>query len=526
MNTTPVSSTASPPLGSPERSEAIARIRSLLERADYSAAGIAGAGVDVGLGVRATDVPTLRRALAGGEPVASLVRLFVLGDDVPANDLERRIGRGVAALEAVRFVERRGEAIVPLLRLTPWRGFVVAHDADPAGELWPTHVAGPTPAGDTLADLTVRRPVATALDIGSGSGVLSLLAARHAMTVVATDLNPAAIAYTALNAELNGLANIETREGDLFEPVGPGRHDLIVSNPPFVIAPDTGHIFRHSSLPRDHISRAVVRGAAERLTEGGFAHVLCNWISAPGAPSAAVVDEWVAGTGCDALILIHGAEDPLAYAIRWNLRAQQLAPAAYPGTLDRWLAYFAAQGIESVTSGAIILRRRNGSNWRHTLEIKVEKRGPAGEQIEAVFRAQDYLATVGNDQEMLDARFAVDAPHRLDQALVSADGGYVIESATLVLQQGVGIPVAIDPDLIPVLLRFDGSQTVGEIVAEVAEGTGVHRGQLTARTLRLVRTLLEGGFAEPRSADDGPRAAADAGEPAGDPGADDRGISA
>jgi methylase of polypeptide subunit release factors len=374
----------------------------------------------------------------------------------------------------------------------------VAHDPDPPGDLWPTHVAGPTPAGDTLADLTVRRPVASALDVGSGSGVLSLLAARHATKVLATDINPAAIAFTALNAELNGLTNIETREGNLFEPAAGTRHDLVVSNPPFVIAPDTALVFRHSPMARDDMSRAVVRGAAAHVAEGGFAHILCNWISASGASAAGPVEQWVEGSGCDALVLVHGTEDPLAYAVRWNLRTQQLGAGEHAAILDSWLDYFAAEGIDGVTSGAVILRRRDGRNWVHALDLAAGATGAAGSQIVAIFRARDYLATVRDDQEMLDHRFAVDAPHRLDQALVSADGGYVIESAGLVLQEGLGNRLDIEPDLIPVLLRFDGSQTVAEIVSEVAEGTGVHRRQLTARTLRLVRALLEGGFAEPR----------------------------
>jgi Methylase of polypeptide chain release factors len=47
----------------------------------------------------------------------------------------------------------------------------------------------------TLASLTVRRDVASALDVGTGCGVQALLAAKHAERVVATDINERALAF-------------------------------------------------------------------------------------------------------------------------------------------------------------------------------------------------------------------------------------------------------------------------------------------------------------------------------------------
>src|SRR5579871_3877988 len=76
---------------------------------------------------------------------------------------------------------------------------------------------------------------ADVLDMGTGSGVCALVAARHARRVVAVDINPAAVRCAQLNALMNQLqARIDVRHGDLFAPVAGERFDFVLFNPPFV----------------------------------------------------------------------------------------------------------------------------------------------------------------------------------------------------------------------------------------------------------------------------------------------------
>ncbi len=75
---------------------------------------------------------------------------------------------------------------------------------------------------------------ATVLDLGTGSGVLAVAAARSARSVVAVDINPAAVRCARINALLNGVEDrVEVREGDLFDPVSGERFDVVLCNPPF-----------------------------------------------------------------------------------------------------------------------------------------------------------------------------------------------------------------------------------------------------------------------------------------------------
>ena len=75
------------------------------------------------------------------------------------------------------------------------------------------------------------------LDLGCGAGFLGLAAAAAgARRVLATDVDPAAVACAARNAARAGL-RIETRVGDWFEPVRGEGFDLLASNPPQTPAP-------------------------------------------------------------------------------------------------------------------------------------------------------------------------------------------------------------------------------------------------------------------------------------------------
>src|SRR4030088_649876 len=87
-------------------------------------------------------------------------------------------------------------------------------DARP-GPLRTDHVLGIGNAATTLASATIRRPVGTALDIGTGCGVQALQLSTHAQTVTATDLSERALRFAATTAALNGM-DWELLSGDML----------------------------------------------------------------------------------------------------------------------------------------------------------------------------------------------------------------------------------------------------------------------------------------------------------------------
>jgi len=94
------------------------------------------------------------------------------------------------------------------------------------------------PAEDTflLAENLAVREDDLVLDMGTGCGILAVLAAKKAKKVVAVDLNPHAVRCTKLNAEMHGVVDkVDVRLGDLFQPIGRNeKFDVIVFNAPYL----------------------------------------------------------------------------------------------------------------------------------------------------------------------------------------------------------------------------------------------------------------------------------------------------
>jgi HemK-related putative methylase len=93
-------------------------------------------------------------------------------------------------------------------------------------------------SGRYLAQQVERRtdllaPGATVLDLGTGSGIGAIAAARKARSVLATDINPHAVRCARINVLLNGLEDrVEVRQSDLFAGLAE-RFDVVLFNPPY-----------------------------------------------------------------------------------------------------------------------------------------------------------------------------------------------------------------------------------------------------------------------------------------------------
>jgi methylase of polypeptide subunit release factors len=434
-------------------------LRAAFARAGYTQESLARAlhvGAPVDAGAARANAPRL-----GASPLGTLVRLFLIGETLPravvAGALDVGAAVGLGLLEGA-------DELAALFALDEWQGCYLAHDHD--AQVESDHVTGISNATRTLAALTPRQHVRRALDVGTGCGSQALLAARHADQVVATDVTERALRVARLNLELNDVRNVELREGSLFEPVAGERFDLIVSNPPFVVSPDTDVIFRDAGLEGDEISRLVARGAAEQLEPGGHAAMLICWAHGAEDDWRERVGAWLEGTGCDAWVVRYVSEDPLEYALKWAAEA----------VTARWTAYYEAASIGMLTTGGLVLRKREdgGAGRLVTADAETGPTGSASDQIARVFAALDFGGDLREERLRL-------APHVLDEQLAWVDGAYRHVRLAIRLDDGAGVEVPVDPAALPALFALDGSKPVGELPGADA-------------ALATIRRLFEAGF--------------------------------
>lgn len=493
-----------------------------------------------------------------GYKVAVLTALFMLGEPVGAAALETALPRtGVAGALTIGLVvptqSASGEQLyAPAVDLRPHEaedahGSVHWWVASDLGELVtgqalaPDHVLGIGRAGLTLAALTPRKPVETALDLGVGCGIQTLYLLRHVRQVVATDISARALEFTAFNVALAGVdsARVQLRQGNLLEPVAGQRFDLIVSNPPFVITPPS---VRQAGLPlmeyRDAggpILPALVRGLEDHLNPDGVAVMLGNWEHREGTSWRTNVNQWI-GKSLDAWIIQREVQDPVEYAAMW-LRDGGLTPersgAAFENALAAWQEDFDSRQVSGVGMGYLVFHAPGSVGdasaaapgavpegqafpeepasatapgaaagapsgpgavvepWRVLEEVPTSGQGALGEHVAQVIAAHEALCGL-DDAQVAALKLRTASGLSKEEALTPTP----VPTAPVIRQaEGFGRVIAVGMPEVALLSASDeGLLTVAQIAAAVASLTSEDPAAVLADMVAATRTFAHAGM--------------------------------
>jgi SAM-dependent methyltransferase len=530
----PAGSTAPPP---PVKDrEAIARLHEDLAAAPYTierTEQLMGALATAALR-RENPIPA-RRALAGqADPAAVLMDLFTLGSALPRDVVEAALPRlGVDGAVALGLLtpapapatdppatgsEDRVRATVDL---SPYAA------SDDAGEIswWiasdlselatgralhEDHVLGVGGASLTLARITPRSHVASALDLGCGSGIQALHASRHADRVVATDVSERALAFTAFNAALNGI-ELELRQGSLWEPVAGERFDLVVTNPPFVITPPPADgrrwTYRDGGRRGDRLLAALLDQLPTHLAPGGCAVMLANWeiTGDPEADWSAHPRTWLEPArqdGVDAWVIQREQEDPAQYAETWARDGGvTVRDTAWQRMQTAWLDDFASRDVTAIGFGYIALRRPIPSTPaapQRVGTVELEEvtgtgSGTLGEHVGRTLERMDRLADL--DDEALLATRPVRAQDVVERRHLTP-GAWDPMLIELVQGAGFGRVVRADQALAATVGALDGTLTLDQTIGAVCALTEQDPQQVTGQLLPVLRELVRTGMVE------------------------------
>ena len=450
-------------------------------RALFGDVGYTVDGVGAALGPLATaamgrgdPVPALAAA-AGDGPLDVCIRLFLLGQDAP---------EPIAAFLPPAVLETAGSGRVrAALDLRPheddwWLASDIARRHPPAAD----HVIGIGAASTTLLTATLRRNVDSALDVGTGGGIQALHLLRHCRDVTATDALPRAVEMARLSFALSGLPEdaVELLCGDLLAPVAGRQFDLVVSNPPFVLAPSDGDplTYRDASGADGGLAR-LLSEAAGALTQGGVAQLLTSWVVDASGDWQSRPAAMLPG-GCDALVLLREVLDPAEHVALWRDDDEPEAPATRRSL--RWLAHLATLGAEGIAYGLVVLRRTDAQPRVRLLDLCAEGSSPTGHRIGG------WLDRVGDDRYLRSARLTVPADARLVEESGRAPDGWEVASRRVVSAAALPETVGIDPITSALMAGCDGQLTLETVAELLSAASGVDPAQIHRVAAHLVET--------------------------------------
>ena len=427
--------------------------------------------------------------------INTLLRWFWLGNSQDREESAAQVpGEILSLMLESGLLTAEGRMLAPAAMLLHIDGFLIASDHPVAIENRQAEmVLWPNPTSKFLGRFAVSKHSRATLDLGTGSGILSLNASRYSDTVVATDLNMRAVACARFNARLNGVENIEVLGGDCFAPVSERRFDLILSNPPFFITPQTDYMFCDNPMDLDGLCRRLVKECPEHLNEGGYMQMLCEWAQIKGQPWEERIAEWLQETGCDAWVMKGLTQDPEEYAqhrIRETSEDTLLDAAHY----SEYMSYYRRREVEAIHDGLIVMRRRSGQNFVRIEEVPPTPSGDLGEMVLATFAAHDLLRENDTDGKLLGLSPRLADHVRLEQICTAVNAQWRAEALNLRLTSGFAFHVALQPLVAEFLVTCDGTRTVESAIREFAAKLNEPFEKVQAECISMIRKLIERGI--------------------------------
>lgn len=433
-------------------------------------------------------------------PLARLVECLMFAMPTPVDQLPDV----VEPLCELGIIELDDQTAIAQYDVRPYgeAGFVVSDFGEvTTGQKLPTdYVLGVGQASTTLAQVSVRRPAQSLLDLGTGCGVQAIHAASHAEQLTLTDISSRALHVARLSLALNGVpsSRYETCVGDLFEPVAGRRFDQIVTNPPFVITPRHAdvpvHQYRDGGRGGDDLVGELFAQVENHLLPGGVAQMLANW-EVHGDRWHDRLEQWLAPTGLEAWVVQRDLLDPAAYASLWIRDGGVLRGEEFDALSDAWLDDFDSRGVTAIGIGVVLLRLpaepRPEPLWRRFEFLTGSLGAGLGEHVANALDTHDWLASLTSEQ-LLECHLNV-APDVTQESYYTPGQG---DPNVIILRQNSGFhrSVQVGSHTAAAVGACDGDLTLGQIIHALSVLSGDDESVVADEVVPAVQELTFCGF--------------------------------
>jgi len=431
-----------------------------------------------------------------------LIRLFLMGEPLVVKALESVIP--ARALEAMRdlglLIEDSADharvcasvALYPVGRL-----FIVSDRwTTPEGNApdLPDDFVFPAITANTSQFMATlpRDPCESFLELCSGTGVAALEAARHANHGWAVDITERCTQMAEFNRLLNGLNNLTTIQGDLYECLGDLTFDRIVAHPPYMPVLNRAQIFYDGGSDGEQVTRRIVMGLPRYLRPGGCFYCLAQGSDREGAPFEQRVRAWLGEeqSEFDVMVIIRQPQDPNDAAMQYAVKSKGGGQAAH-----EMREALRGLGIQLMVYGWMIIQRREDARPVFTTRRTV---GPNTGQKEIDWLLKwetaavkpEFIEILAETHPVVAPSLELHAVHRMKE------GDLAPEQFSLHTEYPFSVDCRVQPWVGFLLPQCDGKLTVRQLLEFCKQHNFVHPETPLAEFARLVMVFISGGFLE------------------------------
>jgi SAM-dependent methyltransferase len=431
-----------------------------------------------------------------------LIRLLLLGDPLGAKDLESVFPAG--ALEAMKdlglLIKDPADnarmcasvALYPVGRL-----FIVSDRwSTPEGKApeLPDDFVFPAITANTSQFLATlpRNPCDSFLELCSGTGVAALEAARHANHAWAVDITERSTQMAEFNRLLNGLENVTTIKGDLYEGLGDLTFDRIVAHPPYMPVLDRTHVFYDGGADGEQVTRRIVMGLPRYLRPGGRFYCLAQGSDRDSAPFEQRVRAWLgeAQSDFDVMVIVRQSQKPEDTAMQYAVKSKGGGQAAH-----EMREALRGLGIQSMVYGWMILQRRDDARPVFTTRRTVGSNS-GREEIAWLLKWESAAVRTGFINEFAELHPITTHSLELHTVHRMKEGDLLPEQFSLHTEYPFSVTCRVQPWVGFLLPQCDGKSTVRQLLEFCKQNNFVHPETPLAEFIKLLLVFVAGGFLE------------------------------
>ncbi len=427
------------------------------------------------------------------------IQLFVRNSYAPASEIEKLLTSGeIGGLERLGLLVRSNdvhESWYSPVCLCPVGDVYTVSDAwkVPDGTLlegaddivYPSVV----PQTRLFLDLLPQSKCGSLLDLCSGTGVAALIAAStYAAQAYAYDIAPRSAHFAEFAKRLNGLANVATGTGDLYEPAGDLMFDRIVAHPPYVPVLDSKWIFYAGGEDGEHVTRRIIEQLAEHLRPGGTLFCLAMASDRAEQPLESRIRGWLGPSEreFDVAVVVRSVLEPEKFAFSSLARGKN-----EEGQARRWKDLFAGNRIVAFPYAMMMVQRKAAGREPFTVRRQTGPRTLRREH-EWLLEWETQAASGADGLLSMPLKTSPDCELRVLNRMGSEDWDAVAYS--LATSYPFNMEMKTDPWIAYLLARCDGSKTGADLFEELKGVHAIHADTTPADFADVLKTLVSGGF--------------------------------